>query len=50
MPGWAGNNNAEECACGVTETCDGGPEVKCNCDNLDGKERYAVVPYICVIL
>ncbi|XP_052804943.1 uncharacterized protein LOC128234628 [Mya arenaria] len=37
--GWSGSRGEEQCACGVTGACAGGPESLCNCDLEDGVQR-----------
>ena len=37
--GWAGNAGGVECACGSTDRCDEDPQLACNCDNNDSKQR-----------
>ena len=39
MSGWAGNAGGNKCSCGETGSCDGGPDVACNCDMDDGVLR-----------
>lgn len=39
MPGWAGNGGGNECACGETDRCAGGPNQACNTDMDDDTFR-----------
>ncbi|CAD5119519.1 DgyrCDS8121 [Dimorphilus gyrociliatus] len=39
IPGWAGNAGGNECACGETDRCDGGPSAACNTDMDDDTLR-----------
>ncbi|KAK3577967.1 hypothetical protein CHS0354_020807 [Potamilus streckersoni] len=39
QPGWPGSRGMDSCSCGVTGTCAGGPQSKCNCDMEDNIQR-----------
>ncbi|KAK6182886.1 hypothetical protein SNE40_010470 [Patella caerulea] len=37
--GWALSGGYDSCACGLTGTCEGGPQNSCNCDVQDGTKK-----------